>query len=343
MERIALILRLLMAVTAAVIGRIVRRLFRGPIVPTWSWSTELTVVAMRAFVMAAADEGDRTDRRQLESRFDPPLPKGLRSLVQVTPGSLGGIDGEWHERRGDLEDRATILYLHGGAYVTGNPATHRRFVAALSWETHSRAFAADYRLAPAHPYPAALDDAVAAYVGLLADGVGAGRILVAGDSAGGGLAAALLLRLRDEGKPLPAGSILFSPYTDLEHTGGSLTLNRDTDYLPLLDASPNFYYIGDADPRHPYLSPMYGDFDGTPPMLIFAGGREMILDDSTRLEAAARRDAVDVELVIEPDMFHVWPALAPRHPATARTLAKAAEFVERVTSGSAGDVGPRRS
>ncbi len=159
---------------------------------------------------------------------------------------------------------------------------------------------------------------------------------MAGDSAGGGLAAALLLRLRDEGKPLPAGSILFSPYTDLEHTGGSLVSNRDTDYLPLLDSSPNFYYIGDADPRHPYLSPMYGDFEGIPPMLIFAGGREMILDDSVRLAEAARRDEVAVELVIEPDMFHVWPALAPRHPATARTLARSAEFVQRVAARTEG-------
>ncbi len=337
MERIALILRLLVAVLAAVIGRVIRRLSRGPIVPTWSWSTELTVVAMRAFVMAAAGEGDRADRRRLEAEFNPPLPKELRALVQVQPGSTGEVEGEWHERKGDLEDRATILYLHGGAYVTGNPATHRRFVAALTWATHSRAFAADYRLAPADPYPAALDDALASYEGLLEEGVAPDRILVAGDSAGGGLAAALLLRLRDEGRPLPAGSILFSPYTDLEHTGGSLVSNRDTDYLPLLDSSPNFYYIGDADPRHPYLSPMYGDFEGIPPMLIFAGGREMILDDSVRLAEAARRDEVAVEFVIEPDMFHVWPALAPRHPATARTLARAAEFVQRVSGQPAGD------
>lgn len=333
MGRIALIIRVLSAVFIAVVGRTIRRIFRGPIVPTWSWSVEMTVVAARALVMSSARGGDRTDRRVLEAKLNPRLPPGLRGLIAVRPGSVGDVAGEWHERRGPFEDRATILYLHGGAYVSGNPATHRRFAARLTWESHARTFVPDYRLAPADPFPAAVDDALAAYTGLLEAGIDPNRLVLAGDSAGGGLAAALLLRLRDEDRPLPAGSVLFSPYTDLEHRGKSLVRNAPTDYLPLGEARPNLDYIGSADPRHPYVSPMYGDFSGIPPMLIFAGEKEMILDDSIRLAEAGQRDGVDVELIIEPDMFHVWPALIPNHPATGRAVAKAAEFVmERTQS-----------
>lgn len=328
-----MIVRLLTAVFVAVVSRAFRRMARGPIVPSWSWSVEMIVVAMRALVMAGSRGGDRTELRALEAEFNPRLPKRLRSVVSVRRGSVGGVDGEWHERRGRFEDCATILYLHGGAYLSGNPATHRRFAARLTWATHSRIFVADYRVAPAHPFPAAVDDAKAAYLGLLAQGVRPDTVFLAGDSAGGGLAAALLLRLRDEQIPLPSGAILFSPYTDLEHLSQSLHRNKDTDYLPLGEARPNLEYLGDADPRDPYASPMYGEFDGIPPLLIFAGGREMILDDSINLEKAARRDGTEVELIIESDMFHVWPALLPTHAATARTLAKAAEFVvERAMS-----------
>lgn len=334
MAQIALILRILIAVLVAVAGRTVRRIFRGPVVPTWSWSVEMTVVAMRALVMASAKGGDRTNRRFLEAGFNPSLPVSLRGVIDVRSGSLGGVPGEWHVRQGPLDDLYTILYLHGGAYLSGNPATHRRFVARLTWETHTRAFVPDYRLAPAHPFPAALDDALSVYLGLLEEGIEPGRIVLAGDSAGGGLAAALLLRLRDEDKPLPSGSILFSPYTDLEHRGESVARNWQTDYLPLGERVPNHEYIGTADPRNPYISPIYGEYTGIPPMLVFAGGKEMILDDSIGLVESVKRGGGDVELLIEPDMFHVWPALIPNHAATARTMAKSAEFLmNRTTSG----------
>lgn len=332
MERMKLIFRLLSAVLIAVVVRAFRRITRGPIVETWSWSVELTMVAARAFVLASARDGDRTERRALEAGFNPKLPKALRDVISVREGIVGGIDGEWHERQGNLQNRATILYLHGGAYISGNPATHRRFAAQLTWATHTRTFVAAYRIAPADPFPAAVDDAVAAYQGLLDEGVKPEDIIVAGDSAGGGLTASLLLRLRDEGKRLPAGSILFSPYTDLEHRGDSILRNSQTDYLLLGEIRANTDYLGSADPHNPYASPMYGDFTGIPPMLIFAGGREMILDDSIRLTDAARRTGVQVDLVIEDDMFHVWPALLPHHPATKRTLAKSAEFVVELTN-----------
>ncbi len=132
-----------------------------------------------------------------------------------------------------MTDRCTLLYFHGGGYVAGSPATHRQWVSRLSWAIGCRAYVPAYRLAPQHPFPAALDDAFAVYLALLDRGVPPGEIVLAGDSAGGGLSLALLLRLRDEARPLPAGAVLFSPYTDLEHTAPSIITNLATDYLPV--------------------------------------------------------------------------------------------------------------
>ncbi len=336
MDVIAGTFRIFAAVFAAVVATILRRLVRGPTVPGWTWEVELKRVAFRAFVMASALPSNQPARRRLEQRLDPRLPADLRGNVEVRPDRIGGRAAERHVRTaGDLTDRALILYLHGGAYVTGSPATHRRFVARLIWETHTSGIVPDYRLAPRHRFPAAVDDAEAAYRDLLDAGTEPGRIVVSGDSAGGGLAVALLLRLRDRDLPQPAGAVLFSPYTDLEHTGSSIRRNYRTDYLPLVEpVRPNFEYLGDADPRHPLASPIWADLTGLAPLLVFAGGREMILDDSVRLVKRARDAGVDVAFHLEGDMYHVWPALLPTHPATVRALAVAAEWVEAVTQKS---------
>lgn len=329
MRTLRTVLRLITAILAAVAKRIFHRLRHGPAVPGWSWSVELTVVVAKAFVDSTASGGDRAARRHLEAGFDPPLPRSLRDVIQVRTAEVGGVAGEWITRIGaDDETSPTILYLHGGGYITGSPATHRRFVARLTWITRSRSFVPHYRLAPRHKFPAAVDDAEAVYEGLLAEGVDPARLVVAGDSAGGGLACALLQRLRDKVRPLPAGTVLFSPYTDLEHTGESLLRNAATDYLPFGEpGQANHLYLGDADPRDPLASPMYGDYTGVSPLLVFAGGREMILDDSVRLVDKARGDGTAVEFHIEDDMFHVWPALLPNHAATRRTMTRVAAFV----------------
>jgi monoterpene epsilon-lactone hydrolase len=335
MGAVASTFRILLKVVAALVQRWWRRLWHGPAVPGWSWSVELRAVAMRAFVAAAATDPEPEARRQLESRFDPPLPRRLRRVIGVEESSLAGLTVEWHRpRRGGirLHSKATILYLHGGAYVSGSAATHRRWVANLTWGTGTTSVVPNYRLAPQHRFPAALDDAVAVYRELLKAGVEAEQLFVSGDSAGGGLAAALLLRLRDDGVALPAGGILFSPYTDLEHTAASIQENAATDYLPLGAIRVNTEYLGDHDPRDPYASPLYGDFSGLPPLLVFAGGREMIRDDSTRLVAAAARDGIEVDLEIAPDMYHVWTALLPNHPETMRAIACAAEFIAANTA-----------
>jgi acetyl esterase/lipase len=289
------------------------------------------MVALRAFLVASAHGGDRSRRRALEQKLDPPLPRSLLQVMANEPGTVGGIPGEWtrrvHSRHGD----PVILYLHGGGYVAGSPATHRRFISRLTWVTRSTTFAPHYRLAPQHRFPAAVDDAEATYLGLLAEGVDPGNLIVAGDSAGGGLACALLQRLRSSGHPQPAGAVVFSPYTDLEHTAGSIRRNATTDYLPLGPVMANVFYLGEADPQHPEASPMYGNYSDVAPLLVFAGGKEMILDDACRLVDKATSDGADVTFIIEDDMFHVWPALLPNHDATRRTMTAVAEFVRMHT------------
>ncbi|MDR9449770.1 MAG: alpha/beta hydrolase [Acidimicrobiia bacterium] len=333
MSRLRYVIKLLVAVLTAVGRQVFHRLSRGPLVASWSWSVELRMVALRAFLVASASGGDRTDRRALEAGLDPPLPRSLRHVMTFEPATVGGIPGEWIRRNHARQHDPTILYLHGGAYLAGSPATYRRFVARLTWVTRATTFVPEYRLAPQHKFPAAVDDAEAAYLGLLETGTDQKRLIVAGDSAGGGLAGALLQRLRNGGHPQPAGAVLFSPYTDLEHTAASIHKNGATDYLPMGPAMANIFYLGDSDPRHPEASPMYGDYSGVAPMLIFAGGKEMILDDSHRLFDKAKADGADVTLRIEDDMFHVWPALLPNHQATRRTMSSVAEFVATKTGG----------
>jgi monoterpene epsilon-lactone hydrolase len=319
---VATFFRLMMVVAWDLLRATMRRMFCGPAVLGWSWGVELRVVAFRSFLK---DTGKGPElRRLVERRLDPPIPRRLRGLVRVERGEVGGVAGEWIVRS-DFDDTTVLLYLHGGGYIGGSPATHRQLACRLTWAFGTRTFVPDYRLAPAHRFPAALDDSVAVY-----EHLGATDVVVAGDSAGGGLACALLLRLRDQGRPLPRGAVLFSPYTDLEHTAPSIWENAATDYLPLGTVSPNVAYLGDHDPRDPLASPMYGDFTGIPPLLIFAGGREMILDDARRLAAKAGEAGANVSLHVEPDMMHVWPAIVPEHPATTRALAVATEFVRQL-------------
>ena len=328
---LVLVFQLLAAMVVALAARVARRIFSGPIVPGWGWDVELKAVALRSFIMSAATHPDPLARAKLEGKLDPPLPRQLRAAMAIKHDTVAGVPVERHIRNGagtDLTDTATILYFHGGGYLAGSPATHRRFVANLTWAIGGSAVVPHYRLAPEHPFPAAGDDAIAVYRALLAGGTDPNRIVIAGDSAGGGLTLATLLRLRDEGDPLPAGAIVFSPYTDLEHTGNSIYRNTATDYLPLLHpVRPLHEYLGDHDSRDPYASPMYGDYTGIPPLLVFAGGREMILDDSVRLARKAQSDGCEVSLHVADDMFHVWPALLPNHAETLKLLAMCREWV----------------
>lgn len=229
----------------------------------------------------------------------------------VEPVDAGGVPAEWVVAAGARTDR-TLLYLHGGAYTAGSLSTHRLHVANLSAAAAVRALHVDYRLAPEHPHPAAVDDAVAAYRWLLGTGVDPHHVVVAGDSAGGGLAAALLVALRDAGDPLPAGGALISPWTDLTLTAATLATRADVDPMVSREglAPSAEAYLAGADPTTPTASPLHADLRGLPPLLVHVGDHEVLLDDAVGLAERARAAGVDVELWVAPEMIHVWHAFA---------------------------------
>jgi epsilon-lactone hydrolase len=234
-----------------------------------------------------------------------------------------------------------VLYLHGGAYRAGSPANYRHFTWRIAAATQASVLAIDYRLAPEHPFPAALDDAVAAYRWLLAEHTAPGKLLIMGDSAGGGLTLATLLKLRDDGLPLPAAGVALSPWTDLALTGASLKLNAQSD--PMLNAAhlpalANEYLAG-ADPRLPYASPLYGDLAGLPPTLIQVGGDEILCDDAVRMHERLRRAGCDAELEVWPRMPHVWHAFAPVLPEARRAIDSIGEFARRHLPAPAANAG----
>jgi acetyl esterase/lipase len=222
-----------------------------------------------------------------------------------------------------------LLYLHGGGYFACSPRTHRPITG--TYARHGfEVFVPDYRLAPEHPFPAAVDDALAAWNGLLEQGHVAHRLTVSGDSAGGGLSLALLLTLRDRGQAQPAAAALLSPWTDLAGTGSSVTTNAASDAMfwapGLIQAGA--FYLGNTPPQNPIASPNYADLAGLPPMIIHAGAREMLRDDSTRLAEHAAAAHVPAELKIWPVVPHVWQ-LAQFVPEARQSLAEMAAFLLR--------------
>ena len=249
--------------------------------------------------------------------------------TRTRPVDAGGVKAQWIETPASRTDRQ-LLYLHGGAYRVGSPATYRHFTWRLATAARARLLAIDYRLAPEHPFPAALEDTFSAYRWLLA-GAAQGLAIV-GDSAGGGLALALLLKLRDAGLPLPAAAVALSPWTDLALTGASLTLNADADPMLNADDLPHFAadYLAGADSRNPYASPFYGDPFGLPPTLFHVGADEILRDDAVRMAEKMRQAKCRVELQIWPRMPHVWHLLAPLLPEARCAIAGIGDFLERV-------------
>jgi epsilon-lactone hydrolase len=256
----------------------------------------------------------------------------LDDTVEIEPGELGGVPGDWLTP-GAADDGRVVLYFHGGGYNIGSAESHRSMLTHLASRARARVFATDYRLAPEAPYPAAIDDAVAAYDGLLGAGADAARVVVAGDSAGGGLALALLVRIRDAGGTLPAGAVALSPWTDLSGASPSVSANEDIDIMlsrVLLDHWAASYLDGAAADR-PDASPLHADLTGLPPILVQVGDTEVLLDDGARFAARADAAGVDVTLEVEPDMFHVWAFFAGIVPESDAALDGVAAWILRRT------------
>lgn len=224
-----------------------------------------------------------------------------------------------------------MLYLHGGGYATGSVNTHKALIAKIAKKTGVLALAIDYRLAPENPFPAALEDAVAAYDYLLAQGYLPENIFISGDSAGGGLTLATLLALKEAHKPLPATAVCLSPWTDLAVTGDSVTEKAHKDPLLLghLLSEWGKRYAGDEPTTHPLISPLYADLSGLPPLLLQVGTDEVILDDSIRFAQKAREQGADVTLKVWQDMIHVWHFHWRILPEANKAIKEIANFVKK--------------
>jgi acetyl esterase/lipase len=253
------------------------------------------------------------------------LPAGCRH----EPHRLGGVRAE---RVLPLKTQPgrTLLYLHGGGYTSGSPRSHRPMVARIAEAAQATAIVPDYRLGPEHRFPAAVEDAVAAYRALIAGGTQPERMIVAGDSAGGGLAMALALALKREGLPQPAGWFVISPWADLTQSGTSYRTKADTDPMISkagLDQSAAAY-LGGLDPRDPLASPIFGDFEGVAPVLIQTGSEEALLSDSVALADVLGQARVEVRLEIWPEMIHVFHAWGAVLQAARRAIGLAGGWME---------------
>lgn len=253
----------------------------------------------------------------------PRLPKG----TILKPERIEGVPTEWlvPTRR---QPRTIILYLHGGGWTLGWYNSHRWFVGHLCRMTQSQALAVDYRLAPEHPFPAALDDCVKIYRWLLKTGTHPHQIVIVGDSAGGNLTLTTLLALREAGDPLPAAAICISPMTDLAMTGETFYTKHDPMLRANLAAQLAGYYVGNNDPQNPLISPHYADLSGLPPLLIHVGADEILLSDATRLAENAKTAGVAVTLKVWPDMWHVWHLLVPYLPEAQAATGEISDFVK---------------
>lgn len=261
---------------------------------------------------------------------------GLAPGTTTTPAPISelpaGLAAEWIHPVGMevMQSPGFIFYVHGGGYVSGSCADHRGLVSKLVQGTGKALLLYEYRLAPEHPYPAALEDTVVAYRWLLAQGITADRVVLAGESAGGGLGLAALLALRDQGLPLPAAAVVLSPWTDLKLTGEShRTRAKVAVDTPGMSAVCSKHYYGDHDPGDPYISPLYGDLHGLPRLRIYVGDHEMLRDDSTRFAAKAQAAGSDVQVTVGEGMIHCYPLLAPMFPEATAAMAEICEFIRR--------------
>jgi epsilon-lactone hydrolase len=273
----------------------------------------------------------REQRRRFEEMVAQPLPAG----VTVTPAALGSVPTVEITVAG-VEPRHIVLYFHGGVYALGTAALGADLASEIGRRIDAAVISVEYRLAPEHPYPAAVDDAVAAYDVLLQRGVAPQDIVVAGESAGAGLAIAGLVAARDRGLPMPAAALLMSPWTDLTLSGTSMDTKQGID--PQLARElfrPRVAdYVGDHDPSEGLISPIFADLSGLPPLVIQAGSHEVLLDDAVRLARRAAADDVGVTLDITPGVPHVFQAFHAVLEEGASALDRAAQLLSDLLRGS---------
>jgi len=279
----------------------------------------LKALSLQPFGWAKGSLADQRGRQEKLTRIFK-----IPANINITRVGADGVPAELIEVKNSGD--AIILYLHGGAYAVGSPHVHREFLSRLARACRVKVLAIDYRLAPEHPFPAALEDAIIAYRWLVSGGYDPSSIVIAGDSAGGGLAIATLVSLRDSGTPLPAGAVCLSPWVDL--ASANETLDQDND--PILNAEILAHfaraYAAQTDPHNPLISPIFADLKGLPPILIHAGTNEILYDQITQFYEKARQAEVEVVLELWKDLFHVFQ-IVPILPEAKQSLEKIATFI----------------
>jgi acetyl esterase/lipase len=267
----------------------------------------------------------RQETHKTAVRLDRPIKD-----VQVQPIQIGDMQAELI-RPDVLTDNKIMLLFHGGGYVAGDCFAYRMAASRLAQLTQTQILLFEYRLAPEHPFPAALEDALQAYAWLLEQGHQASDVVFVGDSAGGGLCLATLLALKNEHLSLPMATVAMSPWTDLTCSSPSIQTNAKKCLLPTgCMKAFSQYYAGNQDVKNPLRSPLFGDFHGLPPLLVFVGGNEILLDDSVQFVKQAKAQGVDAQLVVADGLFHCYPYFAPVVPEANVAVAKIRDFIRAV-------------
>jgi acetyl esterase/lipase len=288
--------------------------------------SDTEIGALRAKLASRVRSDDyRQRRKDMDAAFSQ---YRIARDFTVEPVTAHGVRAEWTSTP-QADREAALLYLHGGGYVIGSLDSHRHLVSEAGRAAKAWALALDYRLAPEHPFPAAVEDAVAGYRYLLSRGIRPGRIAIAGDSAGGGLVVAAMLAIREAGLEQPACGWCISPWVDMEGIGETMSIKAEADPMVqragLLDMAR--FYLGGADPRSPLAAPIYADLHGLAPLLIQVGAAETLLDDAVRLAKVAGAADVRVDLQIWLEMVHVWHLFHPELKAGLRAIEQGGDYV----------------
>jgi monoterpene epsilon-lactone hydrolase len=302
----------------------VRRLLRGPLLPNWSWMFEVSIHFIRNQTITAFNMTNQAEGREYENSlvFTSPAVAEMKIEPILTP-----VKGHWYHPKSEAKD-ITVLYLHGGGYAFYSKA-HENLIALVTLAAKSQTFALDYRLIPEHPFPAQLDDALAAYRWLLETGIKSERLVVIGDSAGGNLVLVLLLALRDSKLPLPALGICIAPWTDIENSGNSLKDNEPFDWvekrMPLKWAE---WLCKDTHPSNPMVSPINADLRGLPPIYIQAGDAEILYDMIQSFYNRAQAQGANVKLDVWRHMNHDFQAFGDHIPESKEALMRIGQVIK---------------
>jgi acetyl esterase/lipase len=318
--------RIIWIALPAIIGASLRRIRHGPASPGWSWRLEWIVAAQRAFLTATMNWPPPRLRELMPARVG-----AHTRALELEDEELGGVPCERITHPGGHSDQH-LLYLHGGGFTFGSIASHRELIATIVSHGHFQAHSVAYRQPPENRFPAAVDDVVAAYRGLLDSGIAAERISIAGDSAGGNLCLALMLRLKSEGLPQPASATLICPAPDLALPGASWNREPFLGYLtrPIAKAWLD-HYVDPEQYKDPFASPIHGDLRGLPPILMHAGTIEGLFDEIEILADKLRKADVALTYRVVPEMPHVWHLFVGMIPEAEESLREIANFIETTT------------